>query len=174
MSSSLYKRSLERGYSGTLLQGYVVPDNRFILPSFSNSIFFLFKCNSGQLSQVDTDGTSQYVPITGKAVHVQRDGMTYFIRGAKLFAYKNPPNWDKPFAAPIVIGNIWPYDEEGYGFMEHLGGPMMCAAWINMRQPCGCATRHALITTLSIRGSIDESGCIIPNGVDILTPPAAE
>ncbi|RLM86930.1 hypothetical protein C2845_PM04G19620 [Panicum miliaceum] len=77
-------------------------------------------------------------------VHVQRDGMTYFIRGAKLFAYKNPPNWDKPFAAPIVIGNIWPYDEEG------------------------CATRHALITTLSIRGSIDESGCFIPNGVDIL------
>ncbi|PUZ71245.1 hypothetical protein GQ55_2G299200 [Panicum hallii var. hallii] len=118
-----------------LAEGYAVLDSRFILPSFSNSIFFLFKCTSG------------------KAVHVQRDGMTYyFIRGAKLFAYKNPPNWDKPFAAPIVIGNIWPYDEEGYGFMEHLGGRMMCAAWIN----------------IVIRGSIDESDCFIPNGVDIL------
>ncbi|RLN34316.1 uncharacterized protein C2845_PM03G01350 [Panicum miliaceum] len=163
-----YKRLLEHGYNGTLLQGYVVLDSRFILLSFSNSSFFLFKCTSGQLSQVDTDGTDQYVPIRGKAVHVRRDGMIYFIPGTKLFAYKNPPNWDKPLAAPIVIGNIWPYDEEGYGFMEHLSGRMVCAVWINMRQPCGCATRHALITTLSIRGAIDESGCFVPNGVDIL------
>ncbi|KAG2635789.1 hypothetical protein PVAP13_2NG376600 [Panicum virgatum] len=163
-----YKRSLELGYSGSLLQGYVALDSRFILLSFSNSNFFLFKCTSGELSQVDTDGTSQYVPITGKAVHVQRDGMIYFIRGTKLFAYKNPPSWDKPLAAPIAIGHIWPYDEEGYGFREHLSGRMVCAVWINMRQPCGCATRHALVTTLSIRGAIDESGCFVPNGVDIL------
>ncbi|KAG2644222.1 hypothetical protein PVAP13_2KG298190 [Panicum virgatum] len=52
--------------------------------------------------------------------------------------------------------------------MEHLSGRMVCAVWISMRQPCGCATRHALITTLSVRGAIDESGCFVPNGVDIL------
>ncbi|XP_034579713.1 uncharacterized protein [Setaria viridis] len=162
-----YKHSLERGYSGTLLQGYVVLHTNILL-SFSNSSFFLFKCTSGDLSRVDTNGTSQYIPITGKAVYVKLHDMIYFIRGTKLFAYKYPPKWDKLLAAPIEIGNIWPYDKEGYGFVEHVGGRMLCAVWINMHQLCGCATRHALITTFRVTGVTDEFGCFVPNGVDIL------
>ncbi|CAN6204834.1 unnamed protein product [Urochloa humidicola] len=163
-----YKRSWERGYSGVLLQGYVVLDSRFILLSFSNSIFFLFECASGELSRVVTDGTSQYIPITGKAVHVKHDEMIYFIRGTKLFAYKNLPKWDKPLATPIEIATVWPYDKEGCGSMVHIGDHMLCAVRINMSEPCGCATRHALITTLRVTGIADEFGCFVPNGVDIL------
>ncbi|CAN6182721.1 unnamed protein product [Urochloa humidicola] len=163
-----YQRSWENGYRGISLQGYVVLDSRFILLSFSNSSFFLFECTSGQLSRVVTDGTRQYIPITGKAVYVKRDEMIYFIQGTKLFAYKNLPKLGKPLATPIEIATVWPYDEEGRGSIVHLGGHMLCAVWINMSQPCGCATRHALITTLSITGITDEFGCFVPNGVNIL------
>ncbi|CAL5087711.1 unnamed protein product [Urochloa decumbens] len=163
-----YKPSLERGYRGVSLQGYVVLDSRFILLSCSDSIFFLFECASGELSRVVTDGRRQYIPITGKAVHVKRDEMIYFIRGTQLFAYKNLPKSGEPLATPIEIATIWPYDKEGCGSMVHLGGRMLCAVWINMRQSCGCATRHALITTLRVTGIADESGCFVPNGVHVL------
>jgi hypothetical protein len=112
----------------------------------------------------------QYVPISGKAVHVE--GVIYFVRDTKLYAYRysSPMEMEgKPLAPPMEIDTIWPYDEEGYGFVVHLSGRIPCAVWINMNLPCGCTTRHVLITTFSIRGvTVVDTGCFIPSDVEVL------
>lgn len=164
-------------YGGGFLQGYAVIDDRFILLSFINSSFFCFDCVTGTLARVttETDGESstrqhQYVPISGKAVHVE--GVIYFVRDTKPYAYRysSPMEMEgKPLAPPMEIDTIWPYDEEGYGFVVHLGGRILCAVWINMNLLCGCTTRHVLITTFSIRGvTVVDTGCFIPGDVEVL------
>ncbi|KAL6656237.1 hypothetical protein ACP70R_007063 [Stipagrostis hirtigluma subsp. patula] len=179
-----FKSVQELPYGGGLLQGYAVIRDRFILLSFLNSSFFCFDCAAGTLTRVATDAksnTHQYIPIFGRAVqfpissgtaaHAVTGGggdAVCFIRDDKLFVYMYSPEEGKPIAAPIEVDTLWPYDEGGVGFVVHLGGGILCAVWINMKRPCGCTTRHALITTLRVRGIVDETGHIVPDGVEIL------
>ncbi|GJM98460.1 hypothetical protein PR202_ga15475 [Eleusine coracana subsp. coracana] len=166
--------NVEPGYGGSTLQGYAVIKDRFILLSFINcsSRFFSFDCVTGDLTPVATDSKSrahQYVPISGKGVHHEVTNTVYFIRGTKLFAYKYSPEKDEPLAPPIEIDTIWPYREEGYGFIVSLSRDILCTVWINMDRPCGCTTRHAIITTLFVEGFADnKTGSFVPSGVVIL------
>lgn len=79
--------------------------------------------------------------------------MVYFLRRATLFAYRlSEDDEGKLFITPPVeVERLWPYHDEGYGSVVHLAGRMLCAVWMNMNLPCGCAQRHALITTLLVR-----------------------
>jgi hypothetical protein len=175
VTSADFQYELSRGfrYGGTLIQGYAVISDRFILLSFIDSTFFCFDCANGTLAPVTTEESSsstlllhQYVPISGKGVHFE--GAIYFIRGTKLFAYRYSPLDPRPLAPPLEIDTIWPYDEEGYGFVVHLAGHILCAVWINMKRRCGCTTRHVLITTFNIGGHTHGTGCFIPSDVEVL------
>lgn len=169
-----YSSSLDTGYGGSTLQGYVVIRDRFILLSFINSSirFFCLDCITGNLDPVIIDSksrTDQYVPISGKGVHMELTNSIYFIRGSKLFSYTYSPEESNPLAAPLEIDTIWPYHEDGYGFIVALDSGLMCAVWINMDRPCGCTMRHAIITTLVVNGFTDtKTDSFVPSGVDIL------
>lgn len=99
------------------------------------------------------------------------DGMVvYFLRRATLLAYRLSEDEDgKLFIAPPVeVERLWPYHEEGYGSVVHLGGRMLCAVWMNMNLPFGCAQRHALITTLLVRDRGGQGGDDGHGGVEVL------
>jgi hypothetical protein len=151
-------------FAGPALSGYAVIDNRFILLSVIDSTFFCFDCATGALTRVRTSrAPSMYERIYGRAVHVQcsKDdggggGAIYFLSGAKLFAYKYlPEEEDMALEPPVMVDMLWPYDYDGYGFIVQLVGQMLCAVWINMNEPCSCATRHVLITTFSVTSHLD-------------------
>jgi hypothetical protein len=142
------------------LEGYAVIGDRFILLSLSDSTFFCFDCattGGGTLTPVKTAGgksSSKYIPICGKAVHlagVGDDMVVYFIQRTMLFEYRLSEDEEgKLFIAPPVeVEALWPYHYEGYGKVVHLAGRMLCAVWMNVYLPCGCAQRHALIPRVS-------------------------
>ncbi|CAL4923548.1 unnamed protein product [Urochloa decumbens] len=82
------------------------------------------------------------------------------------------PEEGKLLAPPVEVQILWPYYEEGYGSLVHLAGRMMCAVWINMDLPCGCAERHALIKTFLAEGGRNDDGeggsSFVPSGVRVL------
>jgi hypothetical protein len=152
-------------FAGPALSGYAVIDNKFILLSVIDSTFFCFDCATGALTRVRTSSKpSMYERIYGRAVHVQcskDDGggrAIYFLSGAKLFAYKYLPEEDMLLEPPVMVDMLWPYDYDGYGFIVQLVGQMLCAVWINMNEPCSCATRHVLITTFSVTSETTTKG----------------
>ncbi|KAK3153167.1 hypothetical protein QOZ80_2BG0168710 [Eleusine coracana subsp. coracana] len=166
-----YRPLVNSHLSGTYLQGYAVVRNRFILLSLIDSTFFCFDCAVGSLTTVTTAGKSyKYRPISSKAVHLGGDdGNIYFIKRAKLLAYKFSPEEGKLLAPPVEVDRLLPYDEEGYGSIVHLTQRMLCAVWINMNDRCGCAKRHALITTFIVKGDHDrDGGCFAPSSVEVL------
>ncbi|KAF0888266.1 hypothetical protein E2562_013712 [Oryza meyeriana var. granulata] len=131
--------------SGAIFKGYAVVGDRFILLSLIDS--FCFDCAAGTLACVATSGeASRYVPISCRAVHVAVDhddhGAIYFVRGTYLFACRYSPG--EPLVPPAMVETLWPrsYREEGYGFVVHLAGRMLCAVWMNMNCPCA-GVRHA-------------------------------
>ncbi|KAL6642772.1 hypothetical protein ACP70R_020953 [Stipagrostis hirtigluma subsp. patula] len=163
--------------SGSHLQGYAVIGDRFILLSLVDSTFFCFDCDTSTLTPVTTVGKfSACAPISGQAFHFGGDdvddGMIYFVRFAKLYAYRFSPKEGKLYAPPMDVERLWPYYEEGYGRVVHLAGRMLCAVWISMNEPCGCAERHALITTFLVKGAHDDDDgdgrSFVPTGVEVL------
>ncbi|CAL4940361.1 unnamed protein product [Urochloa decumbens] len=168
----VYQPLVNSRTSGYYLQGYAVVRDRFILLSLLNSTFFSFDCAAGTLTPVTTAaGKFSDIPIPGKAVHCGGDdGMVYFVRGNRLYAYDFSPEEGKLLAPAVEVQVLWPYYEEGSGSVVHLAGRMLCAVWINMDQPCGCAERHALITTFLVEGarSDGEGGLFVPSGVHVL------
>nr|TKV95206.1 hypothetical protein SEVIR_9G346900v2 [Setaria viridis] len=166
----LYQPFVNSRLSGCHLQGYAVIRDRFILLSLIDSIFFS-DCAAGTLTPVTTVGKSPYKPISGRAVHFggDDDDTVYFVRGANLFAYEFSPEEGKLLAPAMEVDRLWPYYEEWSGSVVHLTGRMLCAVWINMYLPCGCAERHALITTFLVEGGHDgDGGSFVPCGVHVL------
>ncbi|GJM91320.1 hypothetical protein PR202_ga07682 [Eleusine coracana subsp. coracana] len=160
-----YRPLVNSHLSGTYLQGYAVVGNRFILLSLIDSTFFCFDCAVGSLTTVTTAGKSyKYKPISGKAVRLGGDDANlYFLKHAKLLAYKFSPEEGKLLAPPVEVNRPWPYDEEGYGSIVHLTQRMLCAVWINMND------RHALITTFIVKGDHHhDGGCFTPSSVEVL------
>ncbi|CAL4915301.1 unnamed protein product [Urochloa decumbens] len=169
----VYQPMVNSNTSGYYLQGYAVVRDRFILLSLINFTFFCFDCAAGTLTPVTTAAGKSNIPIPGKAVHCGGDdGMVYFVRGNRLYAYDFSPEEGKLLAPPVEVQILWPYYEEGYGSLVHLAGRMMCAVWINMDLPCGCAERHALITTFLAEGGRNDDGeggsSFVPSGVRVL------
>uniref|UniRef100_A0A8I7B173 Uncharacterized protein n=1 Tax=Hordeum vulgare subsp. vulgare TaxID=112509 RepID=A0A8I7B173_HORVV len=158
-------------YIFTWLPGYAVIDDKFILLSLADGTFFCFNCSTGSLTRVrTTDKASKYECIYGMAVHVQEDGAIYFIGGTTLFAYKySPEEEDAPLEPPVMVDMLWPYYNEGCGYIVQLVGRMLCAVWINMYKACGCAARHAMITTFRISSVAKSDGEGSPvYGVEVL------
>jgi hypothetical protein len=62
-----------------------------------------------------------------------------------------------------MIDSVCPFSEEGYGFLTHLGGRLMCSVWISALLRCSCDFLHVLITTFRVRSSSVEQ-----KGIDIV------
>lgn len=68
-----------------------------------------------------------------------------------------------------MIDSVCPFYEEGYGFLTHLGGRVMCSVWISTLLRCSCDYLHVLITTFRVRSKkAEQKGCFVQKGIDIL------
>ncbi|XBJ10358.1 hypothetical protein VPH35_015239 [Triticum aestivum] len=155
------ERTYQSLFAGPRLRGYAVIDDKFILLSLVDGTFFCFNCATGSLTRVrTTDKASEYECISGRAVHVQEEGAIYFINGTTLFAYKYSPEEeeDAPLEPPAMVDMLWPYYDEGRGFVVQLAGQMLCAVWINMYEACSCGARHAMITTFRVGSAAGSDG----------------
>jgi hypothetical protein len=164
-----------RPVGGRALQGYAVVGSTILLsllPSMQPfPLFFTFNCSTKTLAAVTTtEGrNSRYTPIHERGVYVEEDDTIYFLSGSAICAYKLCEDQDQyRMAPPTTVDCLLPF-EEGYGFLTHLGGRIMCAVWIGVSFLCNCNTLHAVITTFLVEGN-DGSNCenFVPEHVNIL------
>nr|XP_034592325.1 uncharacterized protein LOC117854138 [Setaria viridis] len=159
-------------FVGRVLHGYVVIGHVILLSMQPSHVFFTFDCSTCTWAEVVTTETekNRYIPIHERAVYVEEDDTIYFLSSAVVYAYKlcQDDQGQYRMAPPTLVDCICPFDDEGYGFLTHLGNRLMCAVWIGVSLRCSCDTRHVLITVFRVTGSMSNQGHFFPKGIKIL------
>ncbi|KAM0854349.1 hypothetical protein ACQ4PT_050500 [Festuca glaucescens] len=182
----LDRKELTNGrWVGPLFQGYAVLHDDTILVSLrADQGLLTFSCSDCTWTQVTTtkDTHTPYIPILGRGIYIKQyvtedgdhededDGTVYFLRDNKAFAHKLCYYQDQEdqrrklkLEPPAMIDFVCPFGEEGYGFLTHLGGRLMCSVWISTLLHCSCQFLHVLITTFRVRSTSAEQ-----KGIDIV------
>ncbi|TVU11650.1 hypothetical protein EJB05_45247, partial [Eragrostis curvula] len=170
------------GFAGRFLHGYAVVDGgTTILLSLQQPVLFVaFDCTTGTWAHVITaetswEDSSHYlpnVPIRERGVYVEEDDTIYFLCGGTLFAYRlcrDEGRGEYRMAPPVEVACLCPLaQDEGYGFVTHLGGRLMCSVWIGVTLRCSCCdAKHVLITTFRVDDG-GGHGQFVPIGVKVI------
>uniref|UniRef100_A0ACD5TM60 Uncharacterized protein n=1 Tax=Avena sativa TaxID=4498 RepID=A0ACD5TM60_AVESA len=176
-------------WGGPLFQGCAVLHDDTILVSLrADQGLVTFNCDDCAWTEVTTttkDTHLPYIPILGRGVFIKEDateeeeedgdydGAVYFLRDNHVFAYKlcyyqvqdqEDQRRKLKLEPPVMIDAVCPFREEGYGFLTHLAGRLMCSVWISTWPRCSCDYNlHVLITTFRVRSTSAEQ-----KGIDIL------
>ncbi|VAH18033.1 unnamed protein product [Triticum turgidum subsp. durum] len=175
-----YKSQMTKLWNGDFLQGCAVLPDDTILVSLrpAQGVFLTFNCSDCTWTVVTTSENTQtvYVPILGPGVYIQGDddtdddGAVYFLRDNRVYAYKLRYYQDQEdqrrklkLEPPTIVDSVCPFYDEGYGFLTHLGGRLMCSVWISVERHCSCDHLHAIISTFRVRPTSARQ-----KGIDIL------
>ncbi|KAF8723732.1 hypothetical protein HU200_021701 [Digitaria exilis] len=98
--------------------------------------FFAFDCSTHTLASVVTDHRCR--PIHGRGVYVEEDDTIYSLGGSCICTHKLcQEEGEYRMAEPVKVDCVCPFNkDEGYGFLTHLGGRVMCAVWISVDMSC--------------------------------------
>ncbi|XP_044453572.1 uncharacterized protein [Triticum aestivum] len=178
-----YKSQMSKLWNGDFLQGCAVLPDDTILVSLrpAQGVFLTFNCSDCTWTVVATSDPENtqtaYVPILGPGVYIQGDdetddddGAVYFLRDNCVYAYKLRYYQDQEdqrrklkLEPPTTVDSVCPFYDEGYGFLTHLGGRLMCSVWIGVELQCSCVHLHAIISTFRVRPTSAQQ-----KGIDIL------
>ncbi|KAL6605783.1 hypothetical protein ACP70R_041436 [Stipagrostis hirtigluma subsp. patula] len=171
--------------SGRTLQGYAVVGRTILLSLQPSHLFFAFDCSARAWAAVATAETkharfkhsetqhTHYVPISDRGVYVEEDDTIYFLSGSFVNAYKlcrDHGQGQYRMAPPTRVDRVCPFGpDDGYGFLTHLGGRLMCSVWISVSLRCNCDALHVLITTFRVKGNNGSNRePFVPSGLKII------
>ncbi|XP_044432805.1 uncharacterized protein [Triticum aestivum] len=175
-----YKSQMTKLWNGDFLQGCAVLPDDTILVSLrpAQGVFLTFNCSDCTWTVVTTSENTQtaYVPILGPGVYIQGDdekddgGAVYFLvtiasmpTSCAIYQDQEDQRRKLKLEPPTTIDSDCPFYDEGYGFLAHLGGRLMCSVWIGVDLQCSCDHLHAIISTFRVRPTSARQ-----KGIDIL------
>ncbi|KAL6631388.1 hypothetical protein ACP70R_028238 [Stipagrostis hirtigluma subsp. patula] len=160
---------------GRILQGYAVVRRTILLSLQPSHLFFAFDCSARAWAAVATAETKDtyYLPISDRGVYVEEDDAIYFLHGSLVSAYRLCQDHEQSqyrIAPPTRVDCVCPFrHDDGYGFLTHLGGRLMCSVWISVSLGCNCDTLHVLITTFRVKGNNGGNRePFVPSGIEIM------